>query len=235
MKQSRKQIYLLFALTLSLILIDTYLNIQKITRRLSAEFCNLQQLQVRSESERIPFNNDQVAWIFIPGTQVDYPVMFTPDRNNFYIDHDYDKEFSAHGLPFISPDWSDKSYNQIIYAHNMKDGSMFHDLISFTDQSFFKENQDIYIQYTKEEKEKSYRIYAVVLTDISEKPEFPFYLYSNINDEKLYQSYITLVEKKALYTNLDLNPKYPRKLITLTTCSYHVENGRLCLIAVQMN
>ena len=72
-------------------------------------------------------NSDVVGWIRIDGTEMDYPVMQTPDRPNHYLYKDFDGKQSARGSIYIREecDINEPSDNITIYGHNMRDGSMF--------------------------------------------------------------------------------------------------------------
>ena len=87
-------------------------------------------------------NPDIYAWIYIPGTNVDYPILQHPDEKSYYLDHNIDGSEGYPGCIYTqnvnSKDWMDP--NTVIYGHNMNDGSMFHDLHKFEDNAFFDEN-----------------------------------------------------------------------------------------------
>ena len=81
-------------------------------------------------------NHDFVGWLKIDDTNVDYPVMYTPndnERGEYYIHRDFDENYSAAGLPFIDKncDLILPTDNVIIYGHNMNSGKMFHDIIKY--------------------------------------------------------------------------------------------------------
>lgn len=74
-------------------------------------------------------NPDVVAWIRIPDTKIDYPILQGQD-NDFYLDHNWKGEGQIAGSVFLEytnePDLTD--YNSILYGHNMANGTIFHDL-----------------------------------------------------------------------------------------------------------
>ena len=78
-------------------------------------------------------NNDMYGWISIDGTNINYPVMYTPDRKDYYLKKNFEKEYSAYGVPYIAEhcDPYEPSDNIIIYGHHMKNGSMFSDLMKY--------------------------------------------------------------------------------------------------------
>ena len=91
-------------------------------------------------------NPDIVAWIKVPGTKIDYPVLHCHKWNE-YLHKDYEGKESEPGSVFIqaesSEDFSD--FHIIIYGHNMRNKSMFGSLHSYEDGSFRKNHKKIYI------------------------------------------------------------------------------------------
>lgn len=93
-------------------------------------------------------NEHIYAWIYIPNTNVDYPVLQHPTDDTYYLDYNLD---GTKGYPgciysehrYNSTDWTD--FNTLLYGHNMKNGTMFRTLHNFEDRSFFEENRYIYI------------------------------------------------------------------------------------------
>ena len=165
-------------------------------------------------------NDDVYAWIYIPGTNVDYPVVSPADDEdpNFYLDHNFDKSYGPYpgciySLPIYNKtDFSD--FNLILYGHNMKDGSMFETLHSYSEQSFLDENKFIYV-YTEKANYK-YQIFAAYETDnqqIFKKYNFSSeFGYMNYLDEILNQRNINSVFSQ------EVAPTSSDKIITLSTC-----------------
>ena len=80
-------------------------------------------------------NSDCIAWIKIPGTGIDYPVMYKPDSKDYYIHRDFYGKSSSRGSLYLSEICDiDRSDNLIIYGHNMKNGTMFAKLTRYKDQ-----------------------------------------------------------------------------------------------------
>ena len=47
-------------------------------------------------------NPDMVGWIYITDTNINYPVMQSPEDPNFYLKHSFDKSTSNHDCPYIN-------------------------------------------------------------------------------------------------------------------------------------
>lgn len=107
-------------------------------------------------------NDDIYAWIYIPGTAVDYPILQHKTEQDFYLEHNIDGSAGYPGCIYTQlrnkKDFTD--FATLIYGHDMKDGSMFQNLHNYEDSKFFEENKYIYI-YTPE-KVFVYQIFAAV-------------------------------------------------------------------------
>ena len=103
---------------------------------------------------------DIYAWISIPDTRIDYPVLQHPSDDTYYLNYNLDGSKGYPGCIYTerenSRDFSD--FNTVIYGHNMKNGSMFHDLHSYEDESFLPDHPYVYI-YTPD-RVMRYRIFA---------------------------------------------------------------------------
>uniref|UniRef100_UPI004057025E class B sortase n=1 Tax=Agathobacter sp. TaxID=2021311 RepID=UPI004057025E len=92
-------------------------------------------------------NEDIYAWIYIPGTNVDYPILQHPTDDAYYLEYNLDGSKGYPGCIYTeginSKDFSD--YNTLIYGHNMKNGTMFADLHNFKDETFFKEHRYMFV------------------------------------------------------------------------------------------
>ena len=179
-------------------------------------------------------NPDTIGWISIKGTSIDYPVMYTPSDYDYYLYHSFKKEKSKSGVPFLGDKCSLESDNIIIHGHNMKNGSMFSDLTNYAKKSFYTEHNKIIFTSLNEEYE--YQIISVFKTKAiaSNEDGFRYYEIVDFNTEKDFNNYIETVKNLSIYP-IDESAKYGDKLLTLSTCSYHVDNGRFVVIAKLIN
>ncbi len=110
--------------------------------RLDLDFADLQENT----------NEDIYAWIYVPGTSVDYPILQHPTDDSYYLNYNIDGTYGRPGCIYTesrnSKDFTD--FNTVIYGHNMKDGTMFRTLHNFEDSEVFDEYQYIYI-YTEDD------------------------------------------------------------------------------------
>lgn len=160
---------------------------------------------------------DVYAWIRIPGTDIDYPIVQSKEDNSYYLNHTIEGKKKIEGAIFTenynSKDFSDP--NTVIYGHNMKNGSMFRQLHRYEDREFFKNHQEVLIY--QEERILHYRIFAAYVYDNRHLMEsFDF------SDPKVYEAYIeSIFSLKTMYNNIDdsIEVTSDDKIITLSTCN----------------
>lgn len=191
-----------------------------------------------TEAQILPYfvemarNPDFVGWIKITGTKLDCPLMYTPGDGEKYLRRNMEGEYSVGGVPFIDEHCSldPRSDNLIIYGHNMKNGTMFRTLMEYDQRDYWEEHPVIYLSSLYEEKE--YEILAAFYDKVYMKTDtcFKFYQFIDAEDEEDFNEAIAYFKKHALY-DTGVTAAYGDKLITLVTCSYHVDNGRFVVVA----
>lgn len=169
-------------------------------------------------------NPDVKAWIQVPKTNIDYPVVQGQDDME-YINKNVYGEFELSGAIFLSclnkDDFSDP-YN-LVCGHNMKNGGMFADVADFTNKEYFETHQ----------KGKLY------LTDATRKIRFFACMKVTAADAKIYhpdgyrkenlKDLLDYIQANAVQYR-DVNVADENSLIALSTCSEAETNGRVVLI-----
>lgn len=91
-------------------------------------------------------NADVAGWIYIPGTELSYPLLCGPD-NQYYLNHTWNRVSNSGGAIFLdcrcAPDFTD--FNTIIYGHRMGNDSMFGTLKYYGKQEFWQDHSEIYL------------------------------------------------------------------------------------------
>lgn len=176
-------------------------------------------------------NPDIFGWIKIDGTNIDYPVMFTPNDPEYYLHRNLQKKVENRGLPFLDGKTDIlKSSNFLIYGHSMKDGTEFADLLRYQSKSFFQNHPSFH--FSTIYRTDNYRIIGVLLTKVYYQNDdvFKYYQFTYPATQEQYRNFITNVKKMSLYdTGETATPG--DQLITLSTCSYQTEDGRIAVIA----
>ena len=120
-------------------------------------------------------NSECIGWLCIPDTAVNYPVMHTPRNPQKYLRMNFYGEYSQSGVPFLDYRCSPDSGNLLIYGHNMKNGTMFGELKSYTDPAFCAGHP--VIEFQTAEGLFRYTVSEVRVTDTSDQ------WYADIGDE----------------------------------------------------
>ena len=178
-------------------------------------------------------NKDMVGWLKVDDTAINYPVMFKPGQNNYYIRRGFNKKHSNAGSLFIderSKVLKKRSTNLIIYGHNMRNGSMFHDLLNYAEESFYLTHPTI--QFNTIYEEATYDIVAAFYSKVlfTNEEGFRYYEYIDFSKKKEFNEYIKTIRNLSEY-DTGIKVSYGDQLITLSTCSYHEENGRFVVVA----
>ena len=193
---------------------------------------------INQENERIlkvqklqEENPDIVGWLEIEGTSINYPVL-QGDDNEYYMTHNYKKQKSKNGSIFLTKDynWSIPSSNLLIYGHNLSNGTMFQELLKYEKEDFYKKHP--IIRFTTNNEDAEYEIISAFKSRVyykSEKNVFRYYYFVNAKTEAEYNEFVQNAKKASLY-NIDKTAQYGDQLITLSTCSYHVEDGRFAVV-----
>ena len=181
-------------------------------------------------------NHDFVGWLSIEDTHIDYPVMQTMEDEEYYIHRDFYGDYSAAGTLFADTESNIQkpSDNILIYGHNMKTGKMFHDLLKYENEDFYKSHR--YIQFDTIYGNASYEVIAAFRTEIldEESEGFKYYRFFDAEDEADFHRFVSNCKGLTSYT-IDTDASYGDSLITLSTCAYHTENGRFVVVAKKVN
>lgn len=177
-------------------------------------------------------NPDIYSWIYIPNTNINYPVLRSATDDNFYLDHDIDGNYSYAGAIYSQfcnkRDYSDRV--TVLYGHNMADGSMFANLHKFSDKDYFDENRYMYV-YTPDRKLTYEIVSAFVYDDRHIMNSFDF------DDDKVYQEYLdSVLNPRSVNSNVreGITLDTDDKLLVLSTC-LNSGSGRYLVQGVLVN
>ena len=180
--------------------------------------------------EQYEKNPDLAGWLTIPGTRIDYPVMYSPDEPERYLHANFEVSYSFAGLPFIDAACDPESGNRIIYAHNMLDGSMFRALLKYQQKDFWQRNPVISFNTLYEEQE--YEVVAAFYDKVYKKSDtnFKFYQFYDTSDQSSFDEAMAYYRGHALY-DTGVTAQCGDLFLTLVTCAYQTENGRFVVVA----
>ena len=174
-------------------------------------------------------NTDIVGWLSIAGTNINFPVMQTPNNPNYYLKHNFEKEYSDLGTPYAQENCDLlTSDNLVIYGHHIKGQKMFGALENYKSKDFYEEHKTI--RFDTLTKRGEYEIIAVFKTVAYSSAGFRYYDFVDTEDENDFNAYISKCKELALY-DTGVTAEYGDRLITLSTCEYSAQNGRLVVVA----
>lgn len=186
-------------------------------------------------AEAYQLNPHMVGWIAIDGTTISYPVVQTSvDNPDYYLHRDFYGDYDSHGCIYAREqcDVDKPSDNVVIYGHRMKDHTMFGQLAKYESKSFWEANQ--YIRFDTLTEHHTYQIVYVLITSATQGEGFAYHSFVDARDTSDWNSFLMHCQKLALYdTGLDI--EQGDKLITLSTCEYTQENGRLVVVAKRID
>ena len=178
-------------------------------------------------------NKDIYAWIYIPDTLVDYPVVQHPTDNLYYLNYNLD---GSKGYPgcIYTEDYNAKDFsdpNTVIYGHNMKNGTMFAGLHKFEDGEYFKEHPYVYI-YTEE----GLYVYEIFAAYESGSEHI---LYNNdFTNDYAYSKYLEgIYSLRSMNSNVkeDVEVTTEDRIVTLSTCVANKSDRRYLVQGVLLN
>lgn len=178
-----------------------------------------------NEKQLAEINPAYAAWLYLPDTVVNYPVVF-PDTNREYLKKTFEGKKNPCGSLFFDAGSEPlSSLNTIIHGHNMKSGKMFGQIKKFLDPQYAAGHNTIYLHVNGEW--NKYRLFAVFLAD--NKDPFPYQ--TMFPSWKGFESFKSESLEKSAY-NPDYDPKQAENILTLSTC--HGKRDKLIIQWAEM-
>lgn len=176
-------------------------------------------------------NSDMIGWVSIEGTQLNYPVMYTPNAPDYYLRRGFDKKYSDYGVPYAAEGGSisPPSDNITIYGHNMRSGKLFAALEGYKREDFWREHPVI-----KFDTRAGFGEYAVLAVFRTTPAEFAYHKFVNATSEAEFNAYVQRCKGLAFYDTC-VSAQYGDRLITLSTCEYSQRDGRLVMVAKKVS
>ena len=177
----------------------------------------------------LEMNSDVVGWIrFDEPSEINYPVVQGRD-NEEYLKRTFEANTNKLGTLFVDVnnpgDFSGR--NTFIYGHNMKNGSMFAQLLKYKDDSFYKEHPYFYI-YTPDGKVRTYEIFSAgVVKDTSDSYIMDY------ADDAAFQTYIDYIKQQSAYPT-SAEETTASKIVSLSTCTNVRDDERFLVHGVMI-
>ena len=179
-------------------------------------------------------NKDIYAWIYIPDTKVDYPVLQHETDNTYYLNYNLD---GSRGYPgcIYTENYNKKDFTDpvtVMYGHNMKDGGMFAGLHKYADSEYAESHPYIYI-YTPDGM-LVYEVFSAHETT----DEHILYAHSWFEQESEIEKYIKdSRDSRSMGSVLreDVEVEKDDRVLTLSTCISSKPNNRFVVQGVLLN
>lgn len=181
-------------------------------------------------------NNDMVGWLKIEGTNIDYVVVQKAGDNEYYLNHAFDGSSNSNGSIFMDyrSNIVTPTTNTIIYGHNMKSGMMFGGLKNYLSDGYLDSHR--YINFNTLYENRQYEIVAVCLSQVQYQDDasaYRYYDFISAGTDDEFEMFRQNVDSLAVVGNADGLTRED-KLLTLSTCNSYTEDGRLFVVAKQV-
>ena len=171
--------------------------------------------------ELAKINPDIVGWIYIEGTNINYPIV-QGENNDYYLKRLFDGTYNSSGSIFLdyrcASDFTD--IHSIIYGHHMKNKSMFGGLMSYKDQAFYDEHP-VALLVTPTTYYKIQFFSGYVSDTWSDAWDLNFSEYE-------YLSWLNDIQRKSCFET-DYIPTTEDRIVTLSTCTYEFDTAKFVL------
>lgn len=180
-------------------------------------------------------NKDMTAWLKVDGTKMDYPVMWTPEDENYYLNRDFYGKNDKAGCLLLDGDssvYEPETTNLIIHGHNMKAGTMFGELDLYRDESYYQEHKEMKL-YTMDD-ERTYEVISAFYSQVYYPTDvvFKYYKFFRADTEEQFAYFYDNIKEMSIY-DTGVTAEFGDKFLTLSTCAYQVEDGRFVVVAVE--
>ena len=179
-------------------------------------------------------NPDIRAWVVIPGTDINYPVCQT-DNNDFYLNHNFNKKYSAFGTLFFDcQNEVDSSQNITIYGHSVKNSQMFTNIKKYANIDFYKEHP--IVQLITPNGLVEYKVFAAMVMNAVPEDDNGYLYHFMQTDFMRQRDFINWInealQRSVIETTVDVLPS--DRIITMSTCGYQFKNQRFVVMARQV-
>ena len=170
-------------------------------------------------------NSDTVAWLIVPGTDINMPIVKSDD-NTYYLTHDFDKKNNAMGWAFADSQntFPVLSTNTIMYGHTYKMTTIFSKLKNVLSKKWLDNESMQRITLDTEKERLIFKVFSVYT--IKETAD---YLQISFENNDAYQKYLNTSLKRSV-KDFKTIPTVNSKILTLSTC-YENSNQRLIVQA----
>ncbi len=176
-------------------------------------------------------NGDIGAYLKIPDTQIDYPVMYTPTEEEFYLRRDFTKKYSYYGTPFFETECAADGGVNIIYGHHISGKKMFGELLYYRTQDFFDAHSEVHLYH--KDGDSIYTVFAAFYTTGDDKHGIYTRGANGLYTKEEFDNYINDIKSIATTKNDDIDIEIGDEILLMSTCEYSQHVGRFVVAAVK--
>lgn len=172
-------------------------------------------------------NDDFQGWLIVDGTNVNNPVVQRVEDQDYYLDHDFEGNYSVSGSIFLSSvaDMYEPSDVITVFGHHMKDGTMFGSLKRFEDSEFLEKHDRIWMDSLEGRREFEVTNVMKIRVNVDGQEDvFPYYQYSDFEDEEDFNKFVEQCNAHNIY-DTGKTVEYGDKFVLLSTCEYTYGDG----------
>lgn len=164
-------------------------------------------------SELLKINPDTVGWLFVDGTNINYPVVQC-HNNNYYLSHDFNEKWNDGGWIFMDYRNSPTSLgkNTIIYGHSRYDKSMFGSLRNITKNSWFNDTDNYIIKFSTPTYNSLWQVFSVYTINAEN-----YYITTDFSTDETYQEFLDTMLTRSVF-DFKTSVNTGDKIITLSSC-----------------
>lgn len=186
-----------------------------------------------SGSHRYFLEKDLAGWVSIDGTGIDYPVMWTPDDPEYYLHRNFEREKSYGGTPFAAGSGFDLGGEGCVflYGHNMRNGSMFADLLKYREKSYWENHPVICLDSLWEH--RRFQVFSVLYAKEEDWTEPEGLFYQRKPETKAEKADFFKRLKEAGFYGTGIEFEKDSVMVLLVTCSYQERDGRFVVAGIE--
>lgn len=177
-------------------------------------------------------NPDTAGWLTIPDTEIDHPVFWTPNDQNYYLRRDADGNSNKLGSLFLSAGSTldPQAQVMVLYGHNMEDNDeMFGQLLKFKQLDFLKSHPTVTFDTIYRRGE--WKIIAVCRASVADRDAADFVYYrTSYSSEASFDEFIKNARMRSMF-QIDDDVRYDDSLAVFSTCEYAFWGDRFVLVA----
>ena len=180
-------------------------------------------------------NSDIYAWIEIPDTNIDDPVVQDPDDDAFYLNHNTDRAYSANGSVFSEHQYNGTDMSDpvtLLYGHHMASGAIFGYLQKYYSDGDFFSSHPTFTIYTPDAT-LTYGVFAAVPWSSDH-----LLYWNDFSDDEVFESFfesVFYVRDLSAHFNEDYAPHAGDKVVILSTCLIGNNTNRFLVMATLLD